>query len=61
MTFEALQGSSEVWVVAAGADKASAVAAALGGAPVTEAPISGATGRLLTAWLVDVDAASAVA
>lgn len=61
LTFEALQGSAEVWVVASGADKAPAVAAALGGAPVSEAPIGGATGRLLTAWLVDVDAASAIA
>ena len=60
LTFEALQGSAEVWVVASGADKARAVAAALGGAPVSEAPIGGATGRLLTAWLVDVDAASAI-
>ena len=61
LTFEALQGSAEVWVVASGADKAPAVAAALGGAPASEAPIGGATGRLLTAWLVDVDAASAIA
>lgn len=60
LTFEALQGSTEVWVVASGADKAPAVASALRGAPVAEAPIGGATGRLLTAWLIDVDAASGI-
>lgn len=61
LTFEALQGSAEVWVVASGADKAPAVAAALTRAPLSEAPIGGATGRLLTAWLIDVAAASAIA
>lgn len=58
LTFEALRASREVWVVAAGKDKAPAVATALGGAAVEAAPIAGAVGQHLTLWLVDTASAS---
>ncbi|MBI9114896.1 6-phosphogluconolactonase [Sanguibacter suaedae] len=58
LTFEAIQASREVWVVAAGAEKAGAVAAALGGAPRDEAPAAGATGTSRTLWLLDAAASS---
>ncbi|ROS74435.1 6-phosphogluconolactonase [Cellulomonas sp. PhB143] len=57
LTFEAIAAAREVWVVAAGAEKADAVASALGGAPVTEAPASGARGSSRTLWLLDAAAA----
>jgi 6-phosphogluconolactonase len=60
LTFEAIQASQEVWVVAAGAEKAGAVAAALGGAPLDEAPAAGATGTSRTLWLLDAAASSAL-
>ncbi|MEN0128455.1 MAG: 6-phosphogluconolactonase [Brevundimonas sp.] len=57
LTFEAIAGAREVWVVAAGAEKAEAVASALGGAPVETTPAAGAIGIERTLWLLDVAAA----
>ena len=51
LTFEAIQGSREVWIVAAGAEKAEAVTAGLAADPA--APVSGAVGTHLTLWLLD--------
>ncbi|AEI12158.1 6-phosphogluconolactonase [Cellulomonas gilvus] len=56
LTFEAIRAAREVWVVAAGAEKAAAVASALSDAPVEQTPASGALGRRRTLWLVDVAA-----
>jgi 6-phosphogluconolactonase len=56
-TFETIHGAREVWVVAAGAEKADAVARALGGDDVHGTPAAGATGSELTLWLVDAAAA----
>jgi len=57
LTFDAIQGAREVWVVAAGAEKAEAVASALGGASVEVTPAAGALGIERTLWLVDAAAA----
>ncbi len=59
LTFDAIQSADEVWVIAAGAEKAPAVAQGLAGAPRSEAPVSGAQGRSRTLWLLDAAAASA--
>ena len=59
LTFEAIARAEDVWVVAAGAEKAPAVAAALRGAPVHETPAAGVAGTRRTLWLVDVAAAGA--
>lgn len=56
LTFDAIRASREVWVVAAGAEKAPAVASALAGAPVAETPAAGALGTERTLWLVDAAA-----
>lgn len=58
LTFGAIGSATEVWVVAAGADKAPAVALALGGADRIRVPAAGARGRVRTRWLLDRAAAS---
>lgn len=56
LTFEAINAARQVWIVAAGAEKAGAVAASLGGAPVNQAPAGHVAGTDRTLWLVDVAA-----
>ncbi|KRD45229.1 6-phosphogluconolactonase [Cellulomonas sp. Root930] len=56
LTFDAIRAAREVWVVAAGAEKADAVASALRGVPVSTTPAAGALGTERTLWLVDVAA-----
>ena len=46
-----------MWVVAAGAEKAPAVASALAGASPRETPAGAVAGTEATLWLVDVAAA----
>lgn len=58
LTLAAARRSREVWVVAAGAGKAPAVAGALDGTPETELPVAGARGTGATRWLLDAGAAS---
>jgi len=58
LTFDAIRSAREVWIVAAGAEKAEQVAAALAGGPVVEVPAAGAVGRSRTLWLLDAQAAS---
>jgi len=58
LTLAAIRAAREVWVVAAGAGKADAVARSLGGAPVSEAPAAGAVGTERTLWLIDTTAAA---
>ncbi|QZN87262.1 6-phosphogluconolactonase [Cellulomonas sp. C5510] len=60
LTFEALRAAREVWVVAAGAEKAGAVASALADASVERTPAAGARGTERTLWLVDAAAVSEV-
>lgn len=58
LTFEALNRARSVWLLVSGAGKASAVAAALGGADLHEIPAAGVTGREETIWFLDREAAS---
>jgi 6-phosphogluconolactonase len=56
LTMPAIRTADEVWLIAAGAEKADAVGAALGGD--ASLPASAATGTARTVWLLD-DAAAA--
>ncbi|MBT2390419.1 6-phosphogluconolactonase [Streptomyces maoxianensis] len=58
LTLPAIRSAREVWLLAAGADKAKAVAIALSGAGEIQAPAAGARGRSRTLWLLDAAAAS---
>ncbi|MFE5309178.1 6-phosphogluconolactonase [Isoptericola sp. NPDC056605] len=58
LTFDALRRAREVWVVAAGAEKAAQAAAALAGGAVTDVPAAGAHGTEGTLWLLDAAAAA---
>lgn len=59
LTFAAIGRADEVWVVAAGAEKAERAALALADGPVTQVPAVRAVGRRRTLWLLDSAAASA--
>ncbi|MGX2997908.1 6-phosphogluconolactonase [Streptomyces sp. JNUCC 64] len=58
LTLPAIRAAREVWLLAAGEDKAEAVAIALSGADEVRAPAAGARGRARTLWLLDAAAAS---
>jgi 6-phosphogluconolactonase len=58
LSVEGLNAAEQIWVVASGAGKAEAVAAALGGADPIRVPSAGAHGRASTIWFLDTDAAS---
>lgn len=57
LTFEALGHARAVWFLVSGAEKASAVAAALAGGDRREIPARGVAGTEETVWLVDAAAA----
>ncbi|GAA3743424.1 6-phosphogluconolactonase [Streptomyces tremellae] len=57
-TLPAIRAAHEVWLLAAGEDKAEAAEIALSGAGELQAPAAGATGRSRTLWLMDEAAAS---
>ncbi|MFS0702995.1 6-phosphogluconolactonase [Cellulomonas sp. 179-A 9B4 NHS] len=57
LTFPVIRSAREVWLVAAGAEKAPAVARGLAGDDVTTTPAAGAVGTERTLWLLDVAAA----
>lgn len=58
LTLPAIRAANEVWLLAAGEDKAQAAAIALSGAGEIQAPAAGAYGRRRTLWLLDDAAAS---
>ncbi|MFD9883659.1 6-phosphogluconolactonase [Streptomyces alboflavus] len=58
LTLPAIRSAREVWLLAAGEDKAKAAAIALSGAGEVQAPAAGAYGRARTLWLLDAAAAS---
>jgi 6-phosphogluconolactonase len=58
LTLPAVNRSREVWLVVAGAEKAEAVAAAVGGAAAQDVPAAGAVGKDKTVWLLDEAAAA---
>ncbi|GAA4356191.1 6-phosphogluconolactonase [Microbacterium rhizosphaerae] len=60
LTRPVINGSKRVWLVLAGADKASALGLALAGASYPSVPAAGAKGRRRTVFFVDEAAASQV-
>jgi 6-phosphogluconolactonase len=60
LTRPVLNASARIWLVLAGADKASALGLALAGASYTEVPAAGAKGRKRTVFFVDRDASAEV-
>ena len=60
LTLPAINSAQEIWLVAAGDDKAGAVGLALAGANPVQVPAAGPQGRVKTLWLLDQDAAAKV-
>lgn len=60
LTQLAIGAADEVWLIAAGGEKAEAVASALAGAAALDVPAAGAVGVNRTLWLLDKAAASAL-
>ncbi|MET4001867.1 MULTISPECIES: 6-phosphogluconolactonase [Arthrobacter] len=60
LTLETINSAQEIWIVAAGADKAAAVGLGLAGANEVQVPASGARGLVKTLWLLDEAAAAKV-
>ncbi|MFE9254486.1 6-phosphogluconolactonase [Streptomyces sp. NPDC006879] len=60
LTLPAIAAAREVWLLAAGEDKAGAVAVALGGAGRLQAPASAVQGSRRTLWLLDRAAAAKI-
>ncbi|WP_343600920.1 6-phosphogluconolactonase [Mycobacterium sp.] len=58
LTLPAIRRSRDVWMMVSGAEKADAVAAALGGADPVAVPGAGAVGRENTVWFLDTGAAA---
>lgn len=58
LTLPAINAAQEVWLVAAGEEKATAVHLALSGAGPVQIPAAGVAGRAQTRWLLDTSAAS---
>ena len=58
LTLPSLQAASEVWVIAAGAEKAKATHLALSGTGPVQIPAAGARGRSRSLWLLDRAAAA---
>ncbi|WP_051265125.1 6-phosphogluconolactonase [Nakamurella lactea] len=60
LTLPTIRTATEVWFISAGAEKAPAVARAIGGAPESDLPAAGAVGRKATRWLLDPEAAAQI-
>ena len=60
LTLPAIRRSKRVWLLVAGADKADAVRAAIGGANPVDIPAAGALGSDETVWFLDGSAAAAL-
>ena len=60
LTLPVINSSARVWLVVAGADKASALGLTLAGASINEVPAAGVEGRRKTLFFVDADAAQEV-
>ena len=60
LTLPVINSSARVWLVAAGADKASALGLTLAGASFNEVPAAGVEGRRKTLFFVDAEAAQQV-
>jgi 6-phosphogluconolactonase len=60
LTLPVINSSARVWLVVAGADKASALGLTLAGASIDEVPAAGVEGRRKTLFFVDAEAAAEV-
>jgi 6-phosphogluconolactonase len=60
LTLPAINTAEEVWLIAAGPDKAGAVGMALSGAGPVQLPAAGVHGVMRTVWLLDRAAAAEV-
>jgi 6-phosphogluconolactonase len=60
LTLPTINSSARVWLVVAGADKASALGLTLAGASINEVPAAGVQGRRKTLFFVDAEAAAEV-
>jgi 6-phosphogluconolactonase len=60
LTLPSINTAEEIWLVAAGADKAHAVGMALAGAGPVQVPAAGVQGVGRTLWLLDRAAAADV-
>lgn len=60
LTLPVINSSARVWLVVAGADKASALGLTLAGASINEVPAAGVEGRRKTLFFVDAEAAQEV-
>jgi 6-phosphogluconolactonase len=60
MTMPAIRSATQVWLVAAGAEKAGAIRLALSGAGAVQVPAAGARGRSRTLFLLDEAAAASL-
>ncbi len=60
LTLPVINSSARLWLVVAGADKASALGLTLAGASTDEVPAAGVQGRRTTLFFVDSDAAAEV-
>jgi 6-phosphogluconolactonase len=60
LTFRSINTAREVWLVAAGEEKAGAVRLALSGSGPVQVPAAGVGGRSRTLWLLDRAAAAAL-
>jgi 6-phosphogluconolactonase len=60
LTLPVINSSARVWLVVAGADKASALGLTLAGASTDEVPAAGVEGRRKTLFFVDAEAAAEV-
>ena len=58
LTLPSIRAAREVWVIAAGEEKATAVRLGLSGSGAVQVPAAGAAGRQRTLWLLDRAAAS---
>ncbi|MFR9675222.1 6-phosphogluconolactonase [Streptomyces sp. TR06-5] len=58
LTLPAIRSAREVWLLAAGEDKADAAALALSGAGELQTPAAGARGTARTLWMLDAAAAA---
>jgi len=60
LTFPSINAAREIWILAAGAEKAGAVALALSGTGPKQVPAAGARGRQRTLFLLDAEAAGKI-
>jgi 6-phosphogluconolactonase len=58
LSMETINGAREIWIVAAGEEKATAARLGLSGSGPTAVPAAGVKGRVSTRWLLDRAAAS---